>query len=71
MSDETKSYELAKYFCTNEIKIHVTKNDGIFYNGIITQVKPEFFFMVDREDGIKLVFFKEIKKLSEFLEAGK
>jgi len=61
MTDENMNHERAKVFCEREIKVHVSKKDGIWYNGIITNIQPNFFFIIDEEDGRQLVFFKELK----------
>jgi len=55
-------YEKAKVFCENELEVHVSKKTGTFFNGIITEVKPDFFFIDDRKYGNQLVFFNELVK---------
>ncbi len=61
MTDENMNHERAKVFCEKEIKVHVSKKEGIWFNGIIIEVKPDFFFIIDQEDGRQLIFFKELK----------
>jgi len=56
------NYERAKVFFKKQIKVHISKESGTYYNGIITEIGSNFFFMDDQEDGPKLVFFKELKK---------
>ena len=61
--------KLARHFLDKKIKVHITLINGGFYNGLISEVGHDFFFMVDREDGTKLIFFKDLKKpLEEFQE---
>ena len=36
----------------------------------VTPNRPDFFFMTDREEGTKLIFFKEIKRLEDFKKRG-
>lgn len=71
-NNEERNFQLAKYFLLNKSKVHIQKNDGIFYNGFIVEIKPDFFFIEDREDGKQLVFFKELSKpISEYKELGR
>jgi len=53
---------LARYFLNKKTKVHVALKNKGFYNGIITEVSHYFFLLADREDGIKLIFFKDLKK---------
>ena len=69
MNNELMNYERAKIFCNKEIKVHISKKDGIWYNGIIIEVQSDFFFIIDEEDGRQLIFFKELKSdIKEYLE---
>ena len=63
------NYERAKVFLDKNVMVHISKSNGVYYNGIIIEVKPEFFFIEDKEDGRQLVFFKELNKpIEEFRE---
>ena len=62
MNDEEMNYERAKVFFEKQIVVHVSKTNGIFYNGLITEVQPSFIFIDDKEDGSKMVLFKELAK---------
>jgi len=60
---------LARHFLKHKIKVHAVLNNGGFYNGLITEVSHYFFFLVDVEDGTKLIFYKDLKKpLEEYTE---
>jgi len=56
------NYDRAKIFCRRQIKVHISKTTGTFLNGIITEVRPEFFFLDDIIAGEQLVFFQELNK---------
>ena len=69
MKDDEKNevimnYERAKVFSNKQLKVHITKKNGIFYNGIIIEVSKskDFFFIDDLIEGKKLVFFSELSK---------
>ena len=64
MKDEEriKNQRIATYFKMQEIEAHVTKLDGIFYNGLIKEVGADFFIIDDNEDGGKVIFFSELKR---------
>lgn len=71
MNDEEKNYELAKSFCKEKIVVHITKEDGVWHNGLIEEVGVQFFFIDDKKDGKRLVFFKELKRpIEEYKEVG-
>ena len=62
MKNEQMNYERALVFFKKQIPVHISKVDNVFYNGIITEVDHDCFFINDFEDGSKLIFFKELKK---------
>jgi len=51
----------ALVYFRKKIPVHISKNDGIFYNGIIIELGPNFFFIEDFEEGRKLIFFEQLK----------
>jgi hypothetical protein len=64
------NYDRAKVFLEKQLKVHVSKRNGSFYNGLITEVSSDFFFIEDQKDGKQLVFFKELNKpIETFMEA--
>jgi len=56
------NYDRAKVFLEKQLKVHISKKNGTYYNGIILEVKSDFFFIEDQKDGQQLVFFEELKK---------
>ena len=72
MNNENKNHEVARYFCDNKIKAHITRKDNVFYNGLIKEVAADFFIIEDKEDGAIVVFYSELKNVIEqFQEVGK
>lgn len=68
---ELRNKELAEYFKLNEIKVHVSKTNKIFYNGLITHIGSDFFIIDDIEDGAIMVLFSELKiPIEKFKEVG-
>jgi len=55
-------YERAKLFFERKIMVHVIKEDGAFYNGLITELSEKFFTIKDRYDGDQFIFFRELAK---------
>lgn len=56
-------YSKAKVFFNKKIPVHVSLKSGTFYNGLITEEPSiDFFFMEDKEEGKKLIFYVELKK---------
>ena len=73
MNDEInrlRNQRIAKYLCDNKIKSHLMRKDGIFFNGFIKEIGGDFVIIEDREDGLQLVFFIEIKDLKEYVEVS-
>jgi len=70
-NNESMNFERAKIFSEKKLKVHISKNNGIFYNGYITEVSNDFFFINDVEDGRQLVLFKELSiPITEFTNRG-
>ena len=62
MNDDKMNYERAKVFFNKQIVVHVSKINGTYYNGLILEVAPTYIFIDDKEDGRKMVLFKELAK---------
>ena len=72
MNNEQMNYERAKIFLEKKIVVHISKKNGVYYNGLILEVKQHCFFIDDKEDGRQLVFFEELAKpIQEYKEANK
>jgi len=58
------NYEKTKVFLERKIKVHVVKNNGIWYNGIITEISKtkDYFFIVDEVRGKQMIFYEELNK---------
>lgn len=66
------NYKTAKVYMEREIIVHVSCKNGSFHNGVIVEVTPDFFFIVDRLNGKQLVFFVELSKpIQEYMENEK
>ena len=69
MNNENMNYEKAKVFLAKNIRVHIVKTDGTFYNGLLTEVGKFYLFIEDRKEGNKLVLFQELKEeIEEFTE---
>jgi len=65
-------FRRAKLFFDRKIMVHVSRISGIFTNGLIVEISPEFFIIKDRFGGKEIpTWFDELKKpLEEFKEEG-
>jgi len=69
MTDEKMNHDRAEVYLEKKIKVHVSKSNGIFYNGMILEVLADSFFIADQKDGRQLIFFKELTKpITEYTE---
>ena len=71
MTDENTKHEeilfkKANIFLNEKTIVHLKKFNGIFYNGRLFEVDSMSLKIHDRMDGIKKVFFVEIKSLDEY-----
>ena len=48
-----------------QIRVHVTKKDGIFHNGLIIELSKDFFVIDDLIKGEQLVLFTDLRKSIE------
>ena len=63
------NYERAKVFLDKKTVVHISKENGGFFNGIILEIGSDFFFLEDKKEGSQLVFFRElVKPIEEFKE---
>lgn len=56
----------AEVFFKKSIKVHISKKNGEWFNGIITEISNDFFIIRDQLKGNKLILFSELKKPIEF-----
>ncbi len=65
-------HERALIFLERKTKVHILRNDGIFYNGLILEVGDKFFVILDKVSGKEqFIFFSELKKpLEPYTEVG-
>lgn len=58
-------YERAKYFFSKGTLVHISKSDGAFFNGQITELSEKFFVIKDRFKGNQFISFSELNKAIE------
>ena len=56
-------YEQAKFYKIKLIPVHITLNNGFFYNGIIMDISTDFLIISDEKIGEFPIWFKEIKRI--------
>ena len=62
-------YERALIFFNRKIPVHVSKDNGIFHNGLIIEISKEHFVLKDQVDGKEyFILFSELKKSLERYE---
>lgn len=71
MDNKEKDRNVARAFKEEELKVHISLNNGMFLNGIITRVFEEFLVIDDNVHGATNVFFFQLNKpIEEFMEVG-
>jgi len=58
------------FFFENNKTIHILKNDGQFYNGLILEICDDFIILIDRKVGEVPIFLSEINKIEPFKKRG-
>ena len=63
MINEANEKERARIFKEMNIKVHISKNDGLFYNGSIIEVRERLFILFDTllQKNV-IIFFTELLK---------
>lgn len=57
-----------KAFFENDIPVHLLKLDREWMNGIIVEVRDDFFFINERKKGKRMVFFHELYHIEEMIK---
>ena len=60
-----------KIFFKNKLKVHITKDDGFFINGIITKISDDYFYIMDAQRGKQICCYHEIKFIQIYQEPEK
>ena len=63
-------YEKVVFFFSKRITVHIQKNNGQFYNGLILEHSDKHLILHDRVVNDVIIFFSEITKLEPFKEKG-
>lgn len=70
MDDYDNAREILKVYLKNSTAIHVTKNDGMWMNGSIVEVRADFVLIDEFKKGRMPVFFLEIKSIEPYAQRG-
>ncbi len=54
-----------KYFKSNNISIHISKNNGWFHNGKILEIQGDLIILDDEKSGATPIYFLEIKEVEK------
>jgi len=57
----------ANVYSKKQIPVHITKHDGEWLNGFITEVSDEFLMLDEFQNKIMPVFFREIKNIQTYI----
>ncbi len=55
-------------FSQSKIKVHIVLTNGRWYNGSITDIRPQFIMLNEREDGMMPIFYTEMHSISKMEE---
>lgn len=69
--DQDMIHQKVEFFFKHKIKIHIMKEDGQFYNGLILEHFNKHLVLHDRVVGQVFIFYSEIKKIENFKEVKK
>lgn len=57
-----------KIFFERKLKIHITKKDAFFINGIVKKIFDKYFYIDDVVRGRQICFYDEIKYIQLYQE---
>jgi hypothetical protein len=72
MINREQERERALIFSERKTIVHISKEDGLFLNGIIIEIGQDFFILKDRQEGREyMILFSELKhSIDIFKERG-
>jgi len=62
-NDKDILYEKAKFYKTDELKVHITLTNGNWLRGLIVEVKEDRIILIEEKFSKMLVLFEEIKTI--------
>ncbi len=67
-----QEYHRALIFLDRRTKVHISRANGLFHNGILLEVHLNFFIIKDSVSGKEeLILFEELKEsIEQYKEAG-
>lgn len=65
-TDEKIIEDRAKIYSKKHIPVHITKHDGEWLNGLITEISSDFIMLNEFQNKLMPVFFKEIKNIQTY-----
>ncbi len=66
MIDEKTIKDRAEVYSKKQIPVHITKYDGEWLNGFITEVNADFLMINEFKKELMPVFFKEIINIETY-----
>lgn len=67
---EEMTREKAEFYLSRKTNIHIKKENGQFYNGLIIECSDTHLIILDRVLGEIFVSFSEIKKVEPYKTEG-
>ncbi|KKN13993.1 hypothetical protein LCGC14_1000700 [marine sediment metagenome] len=68
METNERTIREISYFKDNNLAVHIEKNNGRFYNGLILELQGDMIILDDEKLGAIPIYFIEIKFLEKRLE---
>lgn len=59
------------YYFDAKTCIHIKLKDNKFLNGVVEEIRGDFFILLENIKGNYPVFFEEVEDVSVFIEGGK
>lgn len=54
-----------RYFFEGRVKVHITKHNGFFYNGLILEIEGDLLIIDDEKNNAMPIYFEEIKDIEK------
>ncbi len=54
-----------EYFYHNKIRVHISKKNGFFHNGIILEFQSDLIILDDEKNGATPIYFLEILEIEK------
>lgn len=66
-NEDENFYNISKAFYEINIPVHIEYKNGGWHNGMIIEIRADFFLLDEFEDGLLPVFYNTVSKIIKYI----